>query len=218
MTIHDVSVPLRNEMHFWPGDPEPQITRLQDHARGDEWTTTQLAFCAHVGTHVDAPLHRVRGGNTVDNLDLYTLIGPAYVVDLMGVTSEISGKELSARQIPANVKRLLFKTRNGKLWSRQGFQKDFVALNEEGARWVVEHGIKLVGMDYLSADIFLTETAPAHDMLLESGVVIVEGMMLNAVEQGWYTLICLPIRVQGADGAPARAVLVSGMLEDEEER
>jgi arylformamidase len=200
-------------VHYWPGDPVPRITRLEDHERGDPWTTTQLAFCAHIGTHVDAPLHRVRGGGTVDALDLHTLVGPAFVADLTDVASEISAQEMERRNVPAGVKRLLFKTRNGELWQRPEFQQDFVALNGDGARWVVEHGIQLVGMDYLSADVFLTDT-----VLLESKVIIVEGMVLSAIEQGWYTLICLPIRLQGADGAPARAVLVSGTLEGEEER
>jgi arylformamidase len=218
MTIHDVSVPLRNGMHFWEGDPEPSITRLEDHERGDAWTTTHLSVAAHIGTHVDAPRHRIRGGNTVDALDLQTLIGSAYVVDLMEVRFEIGAKELDARNIPANVKRLLFKTRNETLWEREGFQKEFIALSADGAQWVVEHGIRLVGMDYLSADLYLTDTAPAHDTLLRAGVVIVEGMMLQSVAAGWYTLICLPIKVQGADGAPARAVLLSGSIVNEEEK
>lgn len=207
MTIYDVSVPLRNGMHYWEGDPEPNITRLEDHERGDAWTTSHLSFAAHIGTHIDAPLHRIRGGNTVDRLDLQTLIGRAYVVDLMAVVSEITAQVLDARNIPSNVKRLLFKTRNEELWAREGFQKNFVALSEDGAQWIVQRGIKLVGMDYLSADMFLTDAAPAHDTLLNASVVIVEGMMLQRVAAGWHTLICLPIKVQGADGAPARAIL-----------
>lgn len=206
MTLYDVSAPLRNGMHYWEGDPEPQITRLEAFERGDEWTTTHLSLAAHIGTHVDAPLHRIRGGNTVDALDLQVLMGRAYVADLTAVNSEITPRDLDARGIPANVKRLLFKTRNGELWAREGFQKDFVALSGDGAQWVVERGIELVGMDYLSADVF--GASAAHDVLLNARVVIVEGMMVNDVAAGWYTLICLPIKVQGADGAPARAVLL----------
>ncbi len=215
MTIHDISVPLQNGMHFWQGDPEPKITRLEDHERGDAWTTSHLSFAAHIGTHIDAPLHRIRGGNTIDKLDLGTLIGRAYVVDLMSVDSEIRASDLDVRNIPSNVKRLLFKTRNGELWARQGFQKDFVALSADGAQWIVERGIKLVGMDYLSADIFIAESAPAHDALLNASVVIVEGMMLQNVAAGWYTLVCLPINIAGADGAPARAILYTGSIEEE---
>lgn len=216
MKIFDVSVPLRNGMHFWEGDPEPKITRLEDHERGDAWTTTHVSFAAHIGTHVDAPLHRVRGGNTVDRLDLETLIGPAYVVDMMQVSSAITAQALEGAEIPSDTKRLLFKTRNAALWEREGFQKDFVALSGDGAAWVVAHGIRLVGMDYLGADVYLTDEAPAHDVLLNAGVVIVEGMMLKHVAAGSYTLICLPIKLAGADGAPARAVLVSGTLNEEE--
>lgn len=215
MTIHDISVPLQNGMHFWEGDPEPNISRIEAHERGDAWTTSHLSFAAHIGTHIDAPLHRIRGGNTVDKLDLQTLLGRAYVVDLMQVETEITASDLIARNVPSDVKRLLFKTRNGDLWAREGFQKNFVALSADGAEWVVERGIKLVGMDYLSADVFLTDTAPAHDTLLNASVVIVEGMMLQHVAAGWYTLICLPIKIAGADGAPARAILYTGSLEEE---
>lgn len=206
MTIHDVSVPVRNGMHYWQGDPAPQITRLEDIERGDAWTTTHLAFAAHIGTHVDAPLHRIRGGGTVDTLELEALIGRAYVADLTDVTSEITAQALEARAIPSNVKRLLFKTRNGALWARDAFSQDFVALSGDGAQWVVERNIQLVGMDYLSADRFAADAA--HDVLLNARVIIVEGMMLQDVAAGWYTLICLPLKVQGADGAPARALLV----------
>jgi arylformamidase len=206
--IHDVSVPLRNGMHFWEGDPAPNITRLSDRERGDNWTTTHVSFAAHIGTHVDAPLHRIRGGKTIDALDLETLLGRAYVVDLTDVVAEIGVENLAAANIPSDVKRLLFKTRNGALWAREGFQKEFVALNESGAQWVVERGVRLVGMDYLSADVFWNKGAPAHEILLGAQVVIVEGLMLQAVAAGWYTLICLPLNLAGADGAPARAVLV----------
>ena len=132
MTIHDISVPLKNGMHFWPGDPEPQITCALDHERGDEWTASRLSFSAHIGTHLDAPLHRIRGGNTVDGLDLHTLVGPAWVVDLMDIESEITADVLAARGIPVDTKRLLFKTRNYKLWDRTGFQKEYVALSADG--------------------------------------------------------------------------------------
>lgn len=216
MQIIDVSVPLRNGMHFWEGDPEPQITRLEDFERGDAWTTTHVSFAAHIGTHIDAPLHRVRGGNTVDQLDLNTLIGTAYVIDLTDVPTAITAGDLERAKAPPGAKRLLFKTRNDKVWEREGFQKDFVALSGDGARWCVDHNIRLVGMDYISADVFLTDAAPAHDALLQAGVVIVEGLMLKDVAAGSYTLICLPIKLAGADGAPARAVLVSGTLSEEE--
>ncbi len=211
MTIRDISAPIHNGMHFWEGDPEPRVTRLQDHERGDEWTTSFLSICAHLGTHVDAPLHRVRGGGTVDAFDLETLVGRAYVAALPDVAHAITAEALDAAEIHVDAKRLLFKTRNGALWERDGFQKDFVGLSESGAQWVVGRGIRLVGVDYLGADVYLTETAPAHDLLLKAGVIIVEGLQLSAVAAGWYTLVCLPIKVQGADGAPARAILVDAL-------
>lgn len=217
MDILDLSVPIRSDMPYFPGDPAPQVTRLQDHERGDAWTTTHISFCAHLGTHVDAPLHRVRGGNTVDRLDLQALIGRAYVVDLPDVASEIRAEDLQACNIPLSAERLVLKTRNAALWRRDTFQIDFVALSESGAEWLVAHGIRLVALDYLSADVFTSQDFRAHDVLLQRGVVIVEGVMSDGVSEGWYTLICLPLRLQGADGAPARAVLIRGEFSKEEQ-
>lgn len=217
MKIIDVSVPLRNAMPYFPGDPAPNISRLADHERGDAWTTTHVSFCAHIGTHVDAPLHRIRGGNTVDALDLRTLVGRVYVVDLTDVALEIRSKDLDVRNIPPRVERLMLKTRNATLWQRKGFQTDFVALDASGAHWLVERGIRLVAMDYLSADVYASREFPAHTVLLNAGVVIVEGVMSGEIAEGWYTLICLPLRLQGAEGAPARAILIQGELESKED-
>lgn len=222
MTIYDLSVPLRNGMPVYPGDPEAQITRLAAHERGDAWTTTHLSLSAHTGTHVDAPGHRLRKGATLDALDLHDLIGRAYVVDLSGVDSEISAQDLATRKIPPEAQRLIFKTRNSALWERTGFQTEYIGLGRSGAEWLVDHGARLVAFDYLSADVFRTQKFPAHDILLGAGIVIVESVMTGDVAQGWYTLICLPLRVSGAEGAPARAVLLSGTkwfeFENEEER
>jgi len=197
-------------MPYYPGDPEPHITRLADHERGDEWTTTHLSFCAHLGTHVDAPLHRIRGGKTLDDPNWDRLLGPAFVADLSFCEREITAADLQAANLPAGVRRLLLKTQNGALWERRGFQTDYVALSGDAAGWLVERDVRLVGLDYLSADVYHTESFPAHTLLLQAEIVIVEGMVLSTVESGWYTLICLPLRVQGAEGAPARAILVSG--------
>ncbi|HZQ10683.1 MAG TPA: cyclase family protein [Anaerolineae bacterium] len=210
MTIHDLTVPLHNGMPFYPGDPAPQFTRLQEHTRGDEWTVTHLSMSAHTGTHVDAPLHRFQNGATVDSLNLRDLIGRAYVVDLSNVVSEITANDLIARNIPRNTKRLILKTRNAELWQRDDFQINYVALSGDGAQWLVGRGIRLVAFDYLSADIYATQKYPAHNILLGAGVVIVEGVMLGGIAEGWYVLICLPLRIQVAEGAPARAVLLSG--------
>lgn len=204
-------------MPYYPGDPAPQITRLEDHERGDAWTTSHVSFCAHIGTHVDAPLHRVRGGSTVDALNLQTLIGRAYVVELNDVALEIHAEDLEARNIPHSAERLVLKTCNAALWEHNAFQQNFCALAESGAQWLVERGIRLVALDYLSADIFASHDFRAHDVLLNAGVVIVEGVLSGNIPEGWYTLVCLPLRLQGADGAPARAILIEGELETQEE-
>lgn len=214
MTIYDLSVPLRNGMHYWPGDPAPELKRMQDHERGDAWTASHWSSSLHIGTHVDAPLHRIRGGKSIDAVDPETFIGRAYVADLTGVAKAITAQDLEGAGIPVETQRLLLKTRNGALWEREGFQKDYVGLSDDGAQWIVQHSIRLVGMDYLGADVFLTDTAPAHDILLGNGVIIVEGLLLQDVPAGWYTLICLPIKVQNTDGAPARAILIDSPSRD----
>lgn len=208
MKIYDLSVPLLNGMHYWPGDPAPELKRMQDHERGDAWTASHWSSSLHIGTHVDAPLHRIRGGKAIDAVDPDTFIGRAYVADLTDVAKAITAHNLEGADIPVGVQRVLLKTRNAALWKREGFQKDYVGLSADGAQWIVQHKIRLVGMDYLGADIFLTDAAPAHDVLLGNGVIIVEGLMLEHVAAGWYTLICLPIKLQDADGAPARAILI----------
>lgn len=198
-------------MPVFPGDAPPKITPLGDHRRGDQWVTSWLEFNSHTGTHVDAPLHLLEGGRTADALDLDVLIGRAYVADLQQVTRVITAADLEASAIPRETRRLLIKTRNGELWHQPGFQNDFVALGGEGAEWLVAREVQLVALDYLSADVLDATDAPAHSALLRAGVIIIEGVMLETVEPGSYQLICLPLKLMGADGAPVRAVLIQSM-------
>lgn len=208
MDLLDITTLIHNDMPVFPGDAPPRVTPLGDHARGDRWVTSRLELNSHTGTHLDAPLHLIEGGATVDSLDLNVLIGPAYVLDLLSVEETITARELEGANLPRDARRVLLKTRNGALWREPGFQTDFVALSGAGARWLVSRGVQLVALDYLSADRYQASDAPAHHALLGAGVIIVEGVRLEVIEPGWYQLICLPLRLQGADGAPVRAVLV----------
>ncbi len=163
-----------------------------------------------LGTHVDAPYHFLGGHTpTVEKLPLNLLIGRAYVLKLPDDVSLITVAELQKADIPPRTRRLLLKTRNSKLWSRKekDFQTDFVALNRDAAQYLVERGIKLVGIDYLSIGPFHQGEA-THKVLLQAGVVILEGLNLSDVTQGRYTLYCLPLKLAGSDGAPARAILI----------
>jgi arylformamidase len=206
--IFDISVPISSTLPLYKGDPPAEIVRVADFDRGDAMTLSRMAMGAHTGTHVDAPLHFIRGGGTVDQLDLQVLIGPARVVELPPVVGEIAGSDLEAAHLPAGTQRILFKTRNSTLWSQPGFQEDFVALGVDGARWLLARGVRLVAIDYLSIEAFGSRDFPVHQLLLSAGVVIVEAVNLEGIPEGEYQLICLPIKLQGAEGAPARALLI----------
>ncbi len=205
--IIDISVPLHDNMPLWPGGPG--YTRTWHHRIGPDHAAnvSQLSLGAHTGTHVDAPLHFVPEGGTVEQMPLDVLVGPAAVVSLPTV-ERITAADLAALDLADSVTRVLFQTRNSKFWRQPGlpFQADFVALTADAAQWVVDHGIRLVGVDYLSVQLY--EDGPAtHQILLGAGVVIVEGLNLSGVSPGTYELTCLPIKLQGAEGAPARAIL-----------
>ncbi len=208
MRIHDISVPVSNSLVTYKGDPGVKIERTSDFERGDVMTISHLDMGAHTGTHVDAPLHFVRGGGTIDQLDLNLLIGPAYVADLSQAGRFISARELQAAHIPQAAERLLLKTHNAELWDKPGFQEDFVGLGEDAAQWLLNHGVKLVGIDYLSIEPFGSTNHPVHHLLLDARVIIIEGINLREVQPGTYELVCLPVKLQGAEGAPARVVLI----------
>jgi arylformamidase len=209
MTYYDISLPISESLVTWPGDPPLRITQPAHLERGDDYTVSRLEMGAHTGTHVDAPAHFVIGGRGVDELDLDALIGPACVVHVLAADA-LTADVLAGLPIPAGTERVLFRTRNSAQWLReaQTFVEDYVAIVEDGARWLVERGIRLVGVDYLSVGAF-DRPAPTHEVLLHAGVVVVEGLDLNDIAPGSYDLICLPLRIVGGDGAPARAVLIN---------
>jgi arylformamidase len=209
MQIYDISLPLTETLAVWPGDAPTHIEPVYQLAQGDTATVSRLAMSAHTGTHVDAPRHYVAGGAGVDALDLSTLIGPALVVEVPHDTPVISAALLDALAIPPGAVRILFHTANSQRWAAQAhvFHKDYVAVNADGARWLVERGVKLVGIDCLSIAPFDDLEAP-HRLLLNANVVVVEGLNLTGVAAGMYELVCLPLKIANCDGAPARAVLI----------
>ncbi len=209
MRIYDITLTLAPDMPTWPGDPRIEIKRLQSMEEGAKNNVTQLSMCAHAGTHVDAPFHFLGGDTlTVDKLPLKTLTGRVYVLEMLDVNL-ITAHALEKAEIPPRTRRLIFKTRNSQIWTQpyRSFETDFVAISPDGAQFLVERGVKLVGVDYLSVAPF-GDGLPTHQILLKAGVVIVEGLDLSQVSQGRYSLYCLPLKLAGADGAPARTILV----------
>jgi arylformamidase len=210
MRIYDVSVPISARTPIYPGDPGINIQQWSALAKGDSANVSFLHFGAHTGTHVDAPAHFIDGAKKVAELSLAVLIGPARVVEVPGEITEIS--EAFVQEADLNsVTRLLFKTRNSSFWSdsNAAFHKDFTYLAPGAAEILVEKGVRLVGIDYLSVEKFKSGTHETHLSLLSKNVVILEGLNLRDVSAGDYELICLPLLIADGtgDGAPARTVL-----------
>lgn len=205
--IIDISVTMRTGMPIWPGSPGLRLARSMRMEDGDAANVSRLETGVHVGTHVDAPLHFIADGRSVEQLDLGILVGPALVAVLPDVAS-IANEDLAALDLPRGTERLLLKTRNSRLWSADvtEFREDFVALTADAARWVVDRGIKLIGVDYLSVQRF-QDGPETHRILLGANVVVLEGLNLSAVSAGEFELVCLPLRLAGAEAAPARAIL-----------
>jgi arylformamidase len=203
MTIYDITLPLSAELPTYPGDPVLEIRDSLTLAGGDAANVSLLNFGAHTGTHVDAPAHFIEGGKKVEALALEVLLGEAEVIE---VPTDI--RVITEEFVKTRSPRVLFKTRNSELWSTD-FKKDFTYLDLPAARKLIENGVKLVGIDYLSIEKFGSEKHEVHRALLSHEVIILEGLNLTDVPAGKYELICLPLRLRSnlGDGAPARAVL-----------
>lgn len=209
MKIWDISVSVSPRLATWPGDPPIVLKRYRTIAQGSVSNDSLLSCSVHTGTHVDAPLEYIERGKSVEQLPLDVLIGPVFVAEFPH-TNAITPDHLEDLRLPDGTTRVLFKTRNSALWadSDREFYPDFVALTTDAARWVVEKGIRLVGIDYLSVQLFHDRHPLTHRVLIDGEVVIVEGLNLQDVSVGAYQFVCLPLKLVGSDGAPARAVLL----------
>jgi arylformamidase len=214
-TIYDISVPISNQLVSWPGDPAIQIERMLDIQKGDPATVSFLHMGSHTGTHVDAFSHFKANGDSLDQMSLSRYIGPALVVEIEDPKCITLGE---LQRNPSfldlrKAKRVLFKTENSRQdWFTKPFDESFCHINPHAANFLIELGIELVGIDYLSVEGFhahglYEEEFPTHHRLLNAGVYIVEGLNLKDIKPGWYELICLPLKLENGDGAPARVVL-----------
>jgi arylformamidase len=204
MKIYDITVALSEELPVFPGDPPVKIEPVTMLARGDSANVSRISMSTHSGTHLDPPRHFNDHGTTIDCLPLSLFVGPALVAEITGV--QAIGREELSRLPLAGEERLLLKTDNSRLWDQPGFSGDFTHLTPDGALYLVEEGVRLIGIDYLSIES-LHGDGEVHRFLLDNGVVILEGLNLTGIVAGSYELICLPIKISGGDGAPVRAVL-----------
>ncbi len=207
MPLFDISLTINEDLPTWPGDPKIELTKISQIEKGEMANVTHLSACVHLGTHIDAPNHFLGNGKTVEDLPLDLLVGPAVVVELP-TANQITAEDLKSAAISRDTKRLLIKTSNSNFWKEgnQPFQEDFIALEADAASYLVSRGVEAVGVDYLSVAPF-ADPAPTHKILLEAGVLIIEGLNLSEIEPGEYTLYCLPLKIGGSDGAPARVLL-----------
>lgn len=205
MKLIDVSVPLDSNLPAYPGNTPFTLEPIKRMAKGDSSNVSTLHMSAHAGTHVDAPRHFFDHASGVDALPIELLFGRARVVEISS-RKGIGPDDLAGTDLSEEI-RLLIKTHNSRLWGSARFHSDYVGVTEAGARYLVDRGVKVVGVDYLSVESFQQPGAPAHHVLLESGTIVIEGLNLGDVEPGAYEMFCLPLRVVGADGAPARVVL-----------
>lgn len=202
----DITVPITSAIPVWPGDPALHLERTKSLAAGDPANLTELRMSAHVGTHVDAPVHYIDGTPGVEGIPLSATLGPARVL-LLDDAPQVRAESLARAGI-ARGERLLLRTRNSERpWWKEPFREDFVALSQEAASLLAERGVRCVGIDYLSVGGFHADGAAIHRVLLAAGVCIIEGLDLSRAPEGPCELLCLPLHIPGADGAPARALM-----------
>jgi arylformamidase len=205
MKLIDVSVPLDAQLATYPHNTPFTLEPIKRIARGDSSNVSTLHMSAHTGTHVDAPRHFFDEGAGTEGLALDLLVGRTRVIEVSS-RGGVGAADLASLDLSDDI-RILIKTSNSRLWGSAAFHEDYVGVLESGANHLVEHGIKVVGVDYLSVEKFHNPGAPAHHILLGAGTIVIEGLDLRGVEPGVYDMFCLPLRIVGSDGAPARVVL-----------
>jgi arylformamidase len=202
----DVSVTVRSGMPHWPDNPPIVMERVMDLGRGDAANVSHLAMGVHSGTHMDGPVHFIHEGPGLDEMPLSATMGEARVIEIED-PKEITAEELARHGLRAG-ERILFRTSNSiRCWQAPSFIEDFVYISEQAARYLAETRVRTVGVDYLSVGGYHADGAVIHRILLEAGIWIIEGLDLSPVAGGRYEMICLPVKLHGSDGAPARAIL-----------
>lgn len=208
--IIDVSQYLEEGMPTYPGDPSFSMVRVSKIEAGDRANVSLLTMGAHSGTHVDAPLHFLEEGRSVDEIPLDRLVGEAVVVELLRRRVKVTAGDLRPYEAKLRDKIVLIKTRNSQRWGEKEFPRRYVYLSKGAAEWLVRSRVKSVGFDWLSIEKYGDERAAAHEALLGNGIPVIEGLNLSRVKEGNYFFACLPLKIRGCEGAPARALLIKG--------
>jgi len=210
MEVIDITQTVTPKIVKWPDEASPPSQEFVSHTgKGDPATVSDWKMSSHTGTHMDARMHFIPDGWTMEKLDLRRSVGQCRVVDLTHVEGHVSRADLEAAEV-AGQARLLLKTRNSELglMQKEEFDESYAAISEEAAEYLVEIGVETVGVDYLSVEPFEDGEFHTHHTLLGADVLILEGLVLTDVEPGDYLLACLPLKLEGSDGSPARAILI----------
>jgi arylformamidase len=202
----DVSVTVEHGMPHWPGTPPIVLERVMDVAQGDEYTASFLSMGVHSGTHMDGPVHFLEGAGGMDVMPLSATIGEARVIEIVH-PNEVTEEELRDHELRPGERILLRTSNSPRCWEADSFIEDFVHMSEPAATYMADSGVRTVGIDYMSIGGFRSDLAKIHRTLLNAGIWIIEGLDLSAVTGGRYEMICLPLKLRGSDGAPARAIL-----------
>jgi arylformamidase len=203
--FYDITIPIESGMISWPGDGPVNVERVRSMDDGDRLNQSRIDMSAHTGTHMDAPIHFIQNGEGIDSTALDLLVGPVVVIQIPNVM-EIGASQLESSVIPVGTERLLLKTDNAKLLGKREFDQGYTYITLDGARYLIDHGVRLVGIDYLSVAEY-GKGEVVHRELLGAGIVIIEGLDLREVLPGIYNMTALPLRISDCDGAPARVVL-----------
>jgi arylformamidase len=202
----DVTVTIQSGMVHWPDNPEIRVERMMDMERGDICNVSHLSLGSHTGTHMDAPLHFVQNGKSLDQMPFAATMGPARVIEITHKEA-VTVEEIHPHKIRAE-ERVLFKTRNSKRsWKMDHFDEDFIYISREAAKYLADRKVVTVGIDYLSVGGFKKDGVETHHALLRAGIWVIEGLNLAKIKPGKYDLVCLPMKILNSDGAPARAIL-----------
>ncbi len=202
----DITVSLTDGMVHWPEDPPVEIRKVLDMNRGDDCNLTHISMAAHAGTHIDAPRHFRKSGKGIDKMPLTAAVGIARVIEITD-KEFITVDELRPHRIRSG-ERILFKTRNSKQrWDKKPFRKEFVHLSTDAAKMLAARKVRTIGIDYLSIGGYGGNVVEVHDIILRAGICVIEGLNLSKINPGRYELNCLPIKIAGSDGAPARAII-----------
>ncbi|MBN2014154.1 MAG: cyclase family protein [Candidatus Altiarchaeota archaeon] len=202
MEFFDISMEVSEDMVVYEGDPGVRLRKVKD-ISDDGVALSEITLCLHSGTHVDAPAHYFEDGRSIDLIP--PIVGKAVVFDLSHVKDSITSLDLMRLEIVEG-DIVLFKTQNSTLGG-DDFSREFVYLGDDGADFLVDRGVKAVGIDYLSIEAFDSKEHYVHKKLLSNNIAIIEGLVLGKIQPGSYTLFCLPLKVRGGEAAPARCIL-----------